>query len=97
VIDYKAFSVYCATCHSWTGERTPDVADMRVYTPRHATIGTCDSPTGHWRGRLKPGESNCKHWIRWHEVREELGPPPAKRIPLFDDSPPPVDDPPPAP
>lgn len=79
MIDYKAFSVYCATCEHWTGERTPDVGDMRVYTPRHATIGTCDSPTSHWRGRLKPGESDCKHWVRWSAVREPEPPPPPPR------------------
>jgi hypothetical protein len=87
MVDYKAFSIYCATCHHWTGERTPDRDDMRVYTPRHATIGHCDSPTGHWRGRLKPGESNCKHWIRWEAVRDEAadeptgGPPPSSEEP----------------
>lgn len=68
MIDYRACSVYCATCEHWTGERTGDTTEVRVYTPRHATIGTCASPSGHWRGRLKPGESNCTHWVRWAAV-----------------------------
>lgn len=86
MMDYKAFSVYCATCQFWTGDRKPDREDWRVYTPRHATIGTCDCPTGHWRGRLKPGESDCKHWVRWEAVREDPPPPaPGPRSPRMPD------------
>lgn len=70
MIDYIAFSKYCATCHFWTGERRPDHDEGRVYVPRHATIGTCDCPHGHWRGRLKPGESNCPHFQTWDEVKQ---------------------------
>jgi hypothetical protein len=72
MVDYAARSVYCATCEHWTGERTPDTSDWRVYTPRHCTIGVCDSPTGHWNGRFKPGESSCRHWIRWAAVRTDI-------------------------
>lgn len=67
-MDYKAFTVHCATCEHWTGARRADRPGDRVYTARHATVGHCDSPTGHWRGRLKPGESSCSHWIRWSRV-----------------------------
>ncbi|MGE0440916.1 MAG: hypothetical protein AB7L66_13335 [Gemmatimonadales bacterium] len=75
MVDYVSFSKYCATCHFWTGERRPDHAEGRVYTPKHATIGHCDCPHGHWRGRLKPGESNCPHWSRWASTRpiDDLG------------------------
>ena len=76
VIDYLAVSKYCATCQFWVGERRPEVGEKRVYTPRHATIGTCNCPHGHWRGRLKPGESNCPHWAHWETMREELPPGP---------------------
>jgi hypothetical protein len=88
MIDYKAFSVYCATCQHWTGERRPDRDDWRVYTPRHATIGTCACPTGHWRGRLKPGESDCKHWSRWEAVLED---PPGQARPRTPDPKNPLD------
>ena len=69
MLDYAARSVYCATCEHWTGQRAPDTNDWRVYTPRHCTIGRCESPTGPWNGRLKPGESSCRHWLRWEAVR----------------------------
>jgi len=74
VIDYVTFSTYCATCDHWTGERKPDFKEGRIYTPRHATIGTCDCPHGHWRGKLKPAESNCPHWARW-ELMKDCDPP----------------------
>jgi hypothetical protein len=75
MIDFVAFSKHCATCDHWIGERRAERGEMRVYTPRHATIGHCDCPTGHWKGRLKPAESNCPHWARWQVMKEE--PPPA--------------------
>ncbi|MBX3147339.1 MAG: hypothetical protein KF785_11290 [Gemmatimonadales bacterium] len=78
MIDYIAFSMYCATCHHWTGQRRPEMMGGRIYTPRHATVGSCDCPTGHWRGRLKPGESNCPHWAQWNVMREFTGPPPVR-------------------
>lgn len=65
MLHYAYILQYCATCEFWTGERRPERDEGRIYTPRHATIGTCDCPHGHWRGRLKPGESNCPHWKSW--------------------------------
>jgi len=70
MIDYLAVSKFCGTCQHWTGERRAELSEKRVYTPRHATIGTCACPTGHWKGRLKPGESNCHHWQHWDAVPE---------------------------
>lgn len=69
MIDYVANSLNCATCQFWTGERRPERGEMRVYTPHHATIGTCACPHGHWKGRLKPAESDCRHWARWEVMR----------------------------
>ena len=65
MLHYAYILQYCATCQFWTGSRRAERDEGRVYTPRHATIGACDCPTGHWRGRLKPGESNCPHWQTW--------------------------------
>ncbi len=70
MLDYLGISQLCGTCQHWTGERRVEVSEKRVYTPRHATIGTCTCPIGHWKGRLKPGESNCSHWQRWEEIPE---------------------------
>lgn len=74
--DYVAFTEFCATCEHWTGERRPEPAEGRIYTSRHAAIGTCSCPHGHWKGRLKPAESNCPHWARWSVMKDHDPPPP---------------------